>query len=152
MSETSIRTTAVVVCPTCGRRNRVPAVAEGVPTCGNCGAGLPWIATADDRDFADVAEQSGIPVLVDVWAAWCMPCRMVSPALEQLARELTGRLKLVKVNLDEAPQLSQRFAVQAVPTLLLLDGGRVVARHVGAAPAGVLRSWLEHELTDGVAR
>jgi thioredoxin 2 len=152
VSETSICTTSVVVCPKCGRRNRVPAVAEGVPTCGNCGAGLPWIATADDRDFADVAEQSGIPVLVDVWASWCMPCRMVSPALEQLARDLTGRLKLVKVNLDEAPRLSQRFAVQAVPTLLLLDGGRVVARHVGAAPAGLLTSWLEHGLTGGVAR
>lgn len=151
MSETSIRATSVVVCPNCGRRNRVAAVAEGVPKCGNCGAGLPWIATADDRDFADVAEQSGIPVLVDVWAPWCMPCRMVSPALEQLARELTGRLKLVKVNLDEAPQLSQRFEVQAVPTLLLMDGGRVVARHVGAAPAGALRSWLEHGLTDGAA-
>jgi thioredoxin 2 len=152
MSETSVRSTSVVVCPNCDRRNRVAAVAEGVPTCGNCGAGLPWIATADDHDFADVAEQSGTPVLVDLWAPWCLPCRMVSPALEQLARELTGRVKLVKVNLDEAPQLSQRFEVQAVPTLLLMNGGRVVARHVGAAPAGALRSWLEHGLADGAAR
>ncbi|MGZ4612096.1 MAG: thioredoxin [Kineosporiaceae bacterium] len=151
MSETSIRATSVVG-PSCGRRNRVAAVAEGVPTCGNCGAGLPWIATADDHDFADVAEQSGIPVLVDLWAPWCLPCRMVSPALEQLARELTGRIKLVKVNLDEVPRLSQRFEVQAVPTLLLMNRGRVVARHVGAAPAGALRSWLEHGLTDGTAR
>ena len=71
--------------------------------------------------------------------------------MEQLAREFTGRLKLVKVNLDEAPQLSQRFEVQAVPTLLLMNGGRVVARQVGAAPAGALRSWLEHGLTDGAA-
>ena len=151
MSEISITTTSLVVCPKCGRRNRVPAVAGGVPTCGNCGAGLPWTATAGDRDFAVVAEQSGIPVLVDLWAPWCLPCRMVSPALEQLARELTGRVKLVKVNLDEAPELSHRFEVQAVPTLLLMDGGRVVARHVGAAPAGALRSWLEQGLTDGAA-
>ena len=78
-----------------------------------------------------VVEQSSVPVLVDLWAPWCGPCRMVSPALEQLARERAGTLKLVKVNVDTAPQISQRFDVQAVPTLLITDGGKVLARRAG---------------------
>jgi thioredoxin 2 len=81
-----------------------------------------------------------------MWAPWCGPCRMVSPALEQLANERAGKLKLVKINGDLAPRLSQRFDVQAIPTLLLLDRGRVIARQVGAAPAAVLRNWLDQSL------
>jgi len=104
---------------------------------------LPWIVDAGDNDFAEVAEQATVPVLVDVWAPWCGPCRMVSPVLEQLATEKAGELKLVKVNADEAPQISQRFGVQAIPTLLVLRNGQVVAQQVGAAPAQVLRPWLE---------
>ena len=87
-----------------------------------------------------------MPVLVDLWATWCGPCRTLSPALEQLATERAGSLKLVKVDVDNAPQLSQRFHVQAVPTLLLLDGGRVLARQSGAAPLAALRSWLDGTL------
>jgi thioredoxin 2 len=149
MTDTSIGSVSVVVCRNCGRRNRVPAAAEGRPRCGNCGTALPWIAVAGDHDFADVAERAAIPVLVDLWATWCLPCRTVSPALEQLARDLAGRIKLVKVDVDGAPGLAQRFEVQAVPTLLLLQGGRVVSREVGAAPAPRLRAWLERELGDG---
>ena len=148
MTETSIGSASVVVCPNCGRRNRVRAVADGRPTCGNCGTALPWIAVAGDHDFGDVVERSAVPVLVDLWATWCLPCRTVSPALEQLARDLAGRIKLVKVDVDAAPGLAQRFEVQAVPTLLLLDGGRVVSREVGAAPAPRLRTWLERELRE----
>ena len=74
-------------------------------------------------------------MLVDLWAPWCGPCRMVSPVLQQLATEMAGRIKLVKVNSDVAPQVSQRFEVQAIPTLVLLDRGEVVARQIGAAPA-----------------
>ncbi len=152
MTDTSIGSASVVVCAHCGRRNRVPAVAQGRPTCGHCGAALPWITVADDHDFADVAERSPVPVLVDLWATWCLPCQTVSPALEQLAHDLAGRIKLVKVDVDRAPGLAQRFEVQAVPTLLLLDDGRVVAREVGAAPAPRLRAWLERELGNGVAK
>ena len=151
MTHPSVGSVSVVVCPNCGRRNRVPAVAQGSPRCGQCGTALPWIAAADDHDFAEVAEQAAVPVLVDLWATWCVPCRTVSPALEQLARDLAGRVKLVKVDVDGAPGLSQRFDVQAVPTLLLLKDGRVVAREIGAAPAPRLRAWLERELGDGVA-
>ncbi len=139
-------TMSVVRCEKCGRRNRVPAAAEGVPRCGNCHAPLPWITDADDETFTDVAETSSVPVLVDLWAAWCGPCRMVSPALEQVARDLAGRIKLVKVDVDNAPRLAERFSVQAVPTLMVMDRGRVISRRAGAAPAAVLRKWVEETL------
>jgi len=128
----------IVECPNCGRKNRVPAAASGVPRCGNCKQPLPWVADAGDDTFTEVAEKSTIPVVVDLWATWCAPCRMVSPALEQVARELAGRVKLVKVDVDAAPELSRRFEVQAVPTLLVMDGGRVIARQAGAASAAAL--------------
>jgi thioredoxin 2 len=136
----------LVKCPNCGRRNRVPAAAAGTPRCGNCHKPLPWIVDAGDDDFAEVAERASVPALIDLWAPWCGPCRMVSPALEQLATEMAGRLKLVKVNVDESPKLQQRFGVQAIPTLLVLRGGAVAARQTGAAPAAALRTWLEHAL------
>ncbi|SHN27610.1 thioredoxin [Actinacidiphila paucisporea] len=136
-----------VACPTCGRTNRVPAAADGSPRCGNCATPLPWIAEAGDADFGKVAEQASLPVLVDLWATWCGPCRMVSPALEQVARDLAGRLKLVKVDIDKSPALARRFEVQAVPTLLILDHGRQVARQTGAAPANALRRWVDESLS-----
>ncbi len=136
----------LVTCPNCGRRNRVPAAATGTPRCGNCHKPLPWIVDAGDDDFAEVAERASVPALIDLWAPWCGPCRMVSPALEQLATEMAGRLKLVKVNVDESPKLQQRFGVQAIPTLLVLRGGAVAARQTGAAPAAALRAWLEQAL------
>ncbi|MFE7541701.1 thioredoxin [Streptomyces platensis] len=135
-----------VACESCGRKNRVPAAGDGRPKCGNCGTPLPWIVDAGDDDFAEIAEKAAPIVLVDLWATWCGPCRMVSPALEQVARELAGKIKLVKVDVDQAPRLSQRFQVQAVPTLLLLDQGEVIARQAGAAPAPVLRQWVEETI------
>ena len=139
--------TDILTCPHCGKRNRVPTAAAGKPRCANCHQWLPWIAAAGDADFADVAEKSSVPVLVDLWATWCGPCRMVSPALEQLATERAGQLKLVKVDVDKAPAISQRFAVQAVPTLLLLDHGQVLGRQSGAAPVAALRNWLDQALS-----
>jgi thioredoxin 2 len=140
------RKSQTVTCPHCGRKNRVPAAAEGRPKCGNCKAPLPWIADAGDDDFAEIAERAEPYVVVDLWATWCGPCRMVSPALEQVARELAGQVKLVKVDIDRSPRLAQRFQVQAVPTLLVLDRGEVIARQAGAAPANVLRSWIEQAI------
>ncbi|WP_188304567.1 thioredoxin [Streptomyces sp. CBMA123] len=136
-----------VACVNCGRTNRVPAAAAGSPRCGNCRAPLPWIAEADDADFGEVAGQADLPVLVDLWATWCGPCRMVSPALEQVAKDLAGRIKLVKVDIDTSPNLARRFEVQAVPTLLILDHGRPVARQTGAAPANALRQWVDESLS-----
>jgi len=136
----------LIRCGHCGQRNRVPAAASGTPRCGKCHQPLPWIADADDTSFRDIAEAAKIPVIVDLWAPWCGPCRMVSPALEQLASELAGRVKLVKVNVDTSPQVSQRFDARAIPTLLLLRGGQVAARQIGAAPIAVLRAWVEKGL------
>jgi thioredoxin 2 len=138
--------TSIVHCAHCGKKNRVPAAGPGAPVCGNCHSPLPWIAEAGDDSFAEVVEQSPIPVLVDLWAPWCGPCRMVTPALEQVARDLAGRVKLAKVNVDTAPRISGRFSVQAVPTLLLVRDGEVIARQAGAAPADVLRNWVTSNL------
>jgi thioredoxin 2 len=138
----------VVRCAHCGQANRVPAAAAGTPNCGKCHEPLSWVVDADDTTFAEVAEAAKIPVVVDLWAPWCGPCRMVSPALEQLANDLAGRIKLVKVNVDDSPQLSQRFGVQAIPTLLVLRDGKVAARQTGAAPAAALRTWVDSALAE----
>ncbi|SDU37433.1 thioredoxin [Gordonia westfalica] len=137
-----------VKCPNCGKVNNVPAAGEGKPRCGNCHQSLPWIAAAGDGDFPEVAEKSSVPVLVDLWATWCAPCRMVSPALEQLATERAGQIKLVKVDVDAAPQMAERFTVRAVPTLLVMNRGEVLARQAGAAPVRQLRTWLDETLPE----
>ncbi len=139
-------TSGPIRCGHCGQANRVPAAAAGTPRCGKCHQPLPWIADADDTTFAEIAEAAKIPVIVDLWAPWCGPCRMVSPALEQLARDLAGQVKLVKVNVDDSPRIAQRFEAQAIPTLLMLRGGRVIGRQVGAAAPPALRSWADSAL------
>ncbi|HWD72871.1 MAG TPA: thioredoxin, partial [Actinomycetota bacterium] len=128
---------AVVRCERCATKNRVPAAAPGVPRCAKCKAPLPWIVEADDANFGPVVEESTIPVLVDLWAPWCGPCRMVSPALEELARRYAGSVKLAKVNVDASPRLSERFGVQGIPTMLIMKGRDVLARQTGAAPEPV---------------
>lgn len=140
-----------VRCPKCGKQNRVPAAAKGVPHCGNCGATLPWLTESGEGDFSAVVEQSALPVLVDFWAPWCGPCRMVSPALEQIANERPGRLKLVKVNTDNAPSLSGRFGIRGIPTMILFDHGKETARVVGAMPASALASWVDNHLPKAAA-
>ena len=137
----------IVICDNCGRKNRVPAVASGVPHCSNCHAPLAWIADAGDADFAEVAEAAALPALVDLWAPWCGPCRMVSPALERLAGEQAGKLKLVKVNTDEEEALGSRFGIRGIPTMILFEGGRERDRVTGALPLNDLRRWLEERLT-----
>jgi len=138
---------AVVVCTNCGRKNRVPAAASGVPRCGNCGSAIPWIAEASDDSYEAVVDGSVLPVLLDLWAPWCGPCRMVSPALESLARSHAGQVKLVKVNVDESPRTAGRHDVQGIPALIVLHRGEVVSRQTGAAPEHVLRTWLDDALT-----
>ncbi len=135
--------TDVVACPSCGKKNRVPAAARGVPRCADCHTPLPWLTNAADEDFDRVAGESPVPVLIDLWAPWCGPCRMVAPGVEQAARRLAGRLKVVKVNVDEAPAVSARFRATSIPTLLVLDRGKVIDRKVGALPPDALLRWVE---------
>jgi thioredoxin 2 len=136
----------IVRCPACGRANRVRPEASGVPVCGACGKPLPWVVEADDQSFHAVVEQSPVPVLVDFWAPWCGPCRMVSPAVEQLGVELAGRMKVAKVNTDTAPTLGHRFSIFSIPTLMLVADGEERDRVVGAQPAPAIKRWLEPRL------
>jgi thioredoxin 2 len=136
---------AIVTCSNCGKKNRVPAIAEGVPRCGNCHEPLPWIAEVDAGTF-DAAVKADMPVMVDFWAPWCAPCRMVTPAVEALARNRAGSLKVVKLNIDTAPDLAARYDVQGIPLLLLMQEGREVNRLVGAAPEPQIREWLDRQL------
>lgn len=136
----------VIACRNCQTRNRVPAVASGRPTCQQCKQPLAWIAAADDENFDQVADSSRLPVLVDLWAPWCGPCRMVTPVLEQIANDQAGRLKLVKVNVDNSPMIASRFDARSIPTLVLLRDGKQAGRQVGALPAAQLKKWVSNQL------
>jgi thioredoxin 2 len=140
------RTSGVVACPACGTRNRVPADATGTPRCAKCHTALPWLADGGDGTYDAVVARSPLPVLVDLWAPWCGPCRMVSPAVEQVGRDLAGQLKVVKINVDDNPRSAARFDAMSIPTLVIVDHGAVVDRQVGAVPAPALRAWVDRAL------
>jgi len=124
---------SILVCANCGTKNKIRPSAKGAPHCGNCGKPLPWLVNASDATF-DLEARAAPPVIVDLWAPWCGPCRFVGPILEQLAKEHAGRLKVVKVNVDENPSLSQRFEARSIPTMVVLKDNQVVDRIVGAMP------------------
>ena len=128
---------STLTCPSCGKHNRIRPSERGTPHCGSCGTALPWLVEATDDTF-DVEAKAGVAVLVDLWAPWCGPCRIVSPIVEQLSREFAGRLKVVKVNVDDNPATAQRFQAYSIPTLVVLKDGRVVDRFVGAMPKSQL--------------
>jgi thioredoxin 2 len=128
---------SVLICPNCGARNVIRPSARGSPHCGTCGKPLPWVVEAADETF-DLEANTTATVLVDLWAPWCGPCRFVSPILEELARDWSGRLKVIKVNVDENPRLQQRFGAMSIPTMIVMKGGREIDRIVGAAPKSAL--------------
>ena len=127
----------IIPCPKCGAKNRVTSEkqAGGLPVCGRCKTPLvaessPVIVT--DRNFTKQVERSPLPVLLDFWAPWCGPCRMVAPIVDQLAKELSGKVRVGKLNVDENQRTAANFSVQSIPTLLVLKDGREVDRIVGA--------------------
>lgn len=132
---------AILTCPSCGARNRVGAVARGAPRCARCKTMLPWLVEADAGDF-DAEATASVPVVVDLWAPWCGPCRMIAPVLEELAARHAGQLKVVKVNVDEEPELGARFDARSIPLLVVLRDGREVDRIVGALPRPALEARL----------
>lgn len=138
-------TARITSCPACGARNRVPATAKGRPQCAACKKPLPWIADAGDADLAAALDTPQL-VLLDLWAPWCGPCRMVAPVLESLAARYAGRIKVVKVNVDEAPMAAQRFDARSIPTLVFLKDGQPVDRVVGAQPEPALASTIDRLL------
>jgi thioredoxin 2 len=134
--------TSIVTCAHCGKKNRLRPRAEGVPRCGNCHNLLPWLVDAEESSF-DEEVRASVPVLVDFWAEWCGPCRMVSPVVEKVGRENAGKLKVVKLDVDGAPKIAARYGVQGIPLLALIADGEEADRMVGAIPEPRLRQWLE---------
>jgi thioredoxin len=139
----------VIRCTACGVGNRVPRakIDQGLePVCGRCGTPLrvdtkPIVVT--DASFSADVERSPQPVLVDAWAAWCGPCRMIAPVIDELAAEMAGRVRVAKLNVDENPATAARFGLQSIPTLLIFKGGREVDRIVGVQPKSEISRRLE---------
>ncbi len=132
----------VVACPGCGAKNRVPTSASGSPRCARCRGALAWQVAAGDDDFAAAIDTKRL-VLVDLWAPWCGPCRMVAPVLDRLSKDFADSLKVVKVNVDESPRTAQRYEARSIPMLLFMRDGELVDTVVGAQPEHVLRARIE---------
>ncbi len=134
-----------IVCPHCRSVNRVPGtrLSEG-PKCGQCHerlfTGHPIALTAEDFDLH--ATRSDLPLVVDFWAPWCGPCRMMAPAYEQAAKILEPQFRLAKVNTEEEQALGARFGIQSIPTVMVLRGGREVARQSGALGLQDIVRWV----------
>jgi len=139
----------LVVCPHCAATNRLP---EGRPAsaakCGKCGAALFEGHPADvsGEIFTRQIERSTIPVLVDVWAPWCAPCRMMAPAFAAAASELEPQVRLVKLNSDVEQAVAAQLGISGIPTLLLFRGGREIARQSGAMSASQIVQWTKQHL------
>ena len=139
----------ILNCPSCGAANRivpekVSAAVEAV--CGQCGVVLGVTSEpveVNDEEFQSKVAQSPLPVLVDFWAPWCGPCRMVAPSLEALAKEMAGRVRIAKVNVDDNPLMAGRLGVRGIPTMVLFKNGQEVDRQVGALPKRDIQRWIE---------
>jgi thioredoxin 2 len=134
----------IVACRSCGKRNRIPFGKEA--KCGNCGAALPGpsepIEVPSAEAFDSLVSTTKLPVVVDFWAPWCGPCRMVAPELARVAANNAGRFIVVKVNTDALPELGDRFSIRSIPTMAVFAGGREVARTAGARPAAAIEAFV----------
>ncbi len=151
---------AIQACPKCGAKNRVDERAAQVsqPVCGKCGEKLPDVTATSstngkpqvvtDATFASdvITASSSVPVLVDAWAEWCGPCRMIAPVLDQLAAESGGRYKIAKLNVDENPRTSAQFGIRSIPTLLIFKDGKLVDQIIGAQPKQAIAARLSAQL------
>ncbi|MGE5154961.1 MAG: thioredoxin TrxC [Bdellovibrio bacteriovorus] len=138
-----------VVCPHCDAVNRVPVPRLGAdPKCGQCHrplfSGAP--VALDEQRFVRHLGRSDLPLLVDFWAPWCGPCRMMAPAFEAAARALEPRVRLVKVNTEESQALSARMGIRSIPTLALFQGGQELARTAGAMDTPRIVAWARQAL------
>jgi thioredoxin 2 len=130
----------VVACPSCGQKNRLAYDRLGdAVRCGKCKNALKApsvpLEILQTSDFDRLVARASIPVVVDYWAPWCGPCRMVAPELQKVAARQAGRVLVVKVNTDKLTELGERFGIRSIPTLAVFAGGREVARTAGARPA-----------------
>jgi thioredoxin len=145
----------VVVCSKCGTKNRVDPrnAAQQIAKCGKCGTPLDLNKTVDsdgakplivtDATFQrEVIDNSNRPVLLDCWAPWCGPCRMVGPIMEELAAESNGRYRVAKLNVDENPRTAAQFQIQSIPTMLIFKDGKLVDRVIGAQPKPAIAARL----------
>lgn len=140
---------AHIVCPACGTVNRVPPErAAGAARCGDCRQALfdAHPAAVDEAGFERHVRSNSIPVLLDVWAPWCGPCRTMAPAFERAAAALEPGVRLVKLNADEAPNVSARLGVRGIPAMFLFRGGTMVAQTAGAMPAEAIVRWTRDHL------
>jgi thioredoxin 2 len=143
--------TQLIRCSACGATNRVPGEKSerGLkPVCGRCKTPLPIgkPVAVTDATFSDEVERSPLPVLLDMWAAWCGPCRVIAPVIDELAGEMAGRVRIAKLNVDENPMTAARFNVRSIPTLLVFKAGREVDRIVGVLPKSEIARRLERAI------
>jgi thioredoxin 2 len=131
----------ILTCSNCGARNRVGPIETGTPRCAKCKTALPWSVDANEASFA-AETTSSVPVVVDFWAEWCGPCRMISPVLADLSRQHAGSLKVVKVDVDANPGLARQFGAMSIPLLVVIRDGSEVDRIVGALPRAALEQRL----------